>query len=263
MASELKPCPFCSKTMMLRSALWPSEGDADAIIHADPTDCPMLGFCDGSADGSIIEKWNCSLSNEDDFPSDGSCVRCGSVPRNANGLCNTCLDEDAERLENTRPAPAATDTGLETVEYQVRSKLNGHWVKDNFLSQQLSPDTERRELVTRSQAGAIIAELQAKAKDYREYSERLEKRLESEEVTRSQAAELLAAERAKKEMLAESLHIQIKRVNELEADNAAKDETIRRQDIALRGALLEVERLKADNAAKDARIKKAVLRGKL
>ncbi|OPE72569.1 hypothetical protein BEU27_30265, partial [Bacillus anthracis] len=89
----------------LRSALWPSEGDADAIIHADPTDCPMLGFSDGSADGSIIEKWDCSLSNEDDFPSDGSCVRCGSVPRNANGLCNTCLDEDAERIENTRPTP--------------------------------------------------------------------------------------------------------------------------------------------------------------
>lgn len=107
MASELKPCPFCSKTMMLRSALWPSEGDADAIIHADPTDCPMLGFSDGSADGSIIEKWNCSLSNEDDFPSDGSCVRCGSVPRNANGLCNTCLDEDAERLESTRTTPVA------------------------------------------------------------------------------------------------------------------------------------------------------------
>src|SRR5690606_11372075 len=53
--------------------------------------------------------------------------------------------------------PAATDTGLETVEYQVRSKLNGHWVKDNFLSQQLSPDTERRELVTRSQAEEILA----------------------------------------------------------------------------------------------------------
>ena len=58
---------------------------------------------------------------------------------------------------NTRPAPAATDTGLETAEYQVRSKLNGHWVKDNFLSQQLSPDTERRELVTRSQAEELLA----------------------------------------------------------------------------------------------------------
>ncbi|MEN5278122.1 hypothetical protein ABE527_14365 [Brucella sp. TWI432] len=39
------------------------------------------------------------------------------------------------------------------------------------------------------------------------------------------------------------------------ADNAAKDETIRRQDIALRGALLEVERLKDDNAALTARVK--------
>lgn len=116
MASELKPCPFCRKPMMLREALWPSEGDTDAIIHADKTDCPMFGFGDGSADGSIVEKWNiCSSDDEDDFPSDGSCIRCGSVPRNANGLCNTCLDEDAERLENTRLAPAATDTGLVTV----------------------------------------------------------------------------------------------------------------------------------------------------
>lgn len=54
-------------------------------------------------------------------------------------------------------APAATDTGLVTVEYQVRLKLNGHWVQDNFLSQQLSPDTERRELVTRSQAEELLA----------------------------------------------------------------------------------------------------------
>ena len=30
-------------------------------------------------------------------PDDGSCVRCGSVPRNASGLCATCLDEDAVR----------------------------------------------------------------------------------------------------------------------------------------------------------------------
>ncbi|KAB2712835.1 hypothetical protein F9K88_07715 [Brucella intermedia] len=192
MASELKPCPFCSKTMMLRSALWPSEGDADAIIHADPTDCPMLGFSDGSADGSIIEKWNCSLSNEDDLPSDGSCVRCGSVPRNANGLCNTCLDEDAEHLENTRPTPVAP----------------------------VSPDATGKcgELVTvawfqPSQRCCDNGWMEAMAWQEGEFSAPV--------VLRSQAEELLAAERAKKEMLAESLHIQIKRVNELEADNAA------------------------------------------
>lgn len=28
---------------------------------------------------------------------DGSCLRCGAVPRGASGLCATCLDEDAER----------------------------------------------------------------------------------------------------------------------------------------------------------------------
>jgi len=30
-------------------------------------------------------------------PADGSCVRCGCVPRNASGLCATCVDEDAVR----------------------------------------------------------------------------------------------------------------------------------------------------------------------
>jgi len=28
---------------------------------------------------------------------DGSCIRCGCVPRNASGLCATCVDEDAVR----------------------------------------------------------------------------------------------------------------------------------------------------------------------
>ena len=139
--------------MMLREALWPSEGDTDAIIHADKTDCPMFGFGDGSADGSIVEKWNiCSSDDEDDFPSDGSCIRCGSVPRNANGLCNTCLDEDAERLENTRPAPAATDTGLETVAWQDFVPSTG-WV----ASSPSSIAKDKRELVTRSQAVELLA----------------------------------------------------------------------------------------------------------
>lgn len=33
------------------------------------------------------------------MPDDGSCVRCGAAPRSSSGLCNTCLDEDAEREE--------------------------------------------------------------------------------------------------------------------------------------------------------------------
>lgn len=202
MASELEPCPFCSKTMMLRSALWPSEGDADAIIHADPTDCPMLGFSDGSADGSIIEKWNCSLSNEDDFPSDGSCVRCGSVPRNANGLCNTCLDEDAERLENTRTtpvAPVSPDTDgkcgeLVTVAKQhrlIRGGYPGSW--QPYASPIFSDDVfETRELVTRSQA-----------------------------------EELLVAERVKNQTQAETIDKLHGIITKLEADNAAKDKQLK------------------------------------
>jgi len=56
--TDLLPCPFCGKDMMLRSALWPSEGDTDSIIHAEPTECPMYDFCDGTADGSIVGRWN-------------------------------------------------------------------------------------------------------------------------------------------------------------------------------------------------------------
>ncbi|GAA5662619.1 hypothetical protein Brsp07_01089 [Brucella sp. NBRC 14130] len=271
MVSELKPCPFCSKTMMLRSALWPSEGDADAIIHADPTDCPMLGFSDGSADGSIIEKWNCSLSNEDDFPSDGSCVRCGSVPRNANGLCNTCLDEDAERLENTRTtpvAPVSPDTdgkcgelvtekeafadafpqpsrkvggdpcgecrlqpgetcdicganadhaddltvdcfaiAIETVEYQFKPGGNDYWANTTAhnLPGYKAKGWQTRELVTRSQAEELLAAERAEKDGWKELHD---------------AAQVAVKERT------EACNNLYKQVNDLKADNAAKDARI-------------------------------------
>jgi hypothetical protein len=40
---------------------------------------------------------------------DGTCVRCGAAPRNASGLCATCLDEDAERAGEIPPAALAGD----------------------------------------------------------------------------------------------------------------------------------------------------------
>jgi hypothetical protein len=40
---------------------------------------------------------NAIPSHPNHYPEDGSCVRCGAVPRNSSGLCATCLDEDAER----------------------------------------------------------------------------------------------------------------------------------------------------------------------
>lgn len=58
MSATLKPCPFCQGEMMERWALWPSDGDSDAIIHDQPTNCPMSGFSNGTADKSIVERWN-------------------------------------------------------------------------------------------------------------------------------------------------------------------------------------------------------------
>lgn len=242
--ADLLPCPFCSKTMMLRSALWPSEGDADAIIHAFPTDCPMVGFSDGSADGSIIEKWNCSLSNEDDFPSDGSCVRCGSVPRNANGLCNTCLDEDAERLENTRTtpvAPVSPDTDgkcgeLVTVAKQhrlIRGGYPGSW--QPYASPIFSDDVfETRELVTRSQAEELLAAVTIERDFWKDRFQR------DTEAIRKLEAEL-AAERAEKDGWKELHHA---------AQVAVKERTEACNSLYRQNTDLE-----AKLAAKDARIK--------
>ena len=142
----------------------------------------------------------------------------------------------------SRPAPAATDTGLVTVAWQRKHPTEG-WMdcREEDIPHYQDHGQEIRELSPRSQAGAIIAELQAKAKDYREYSERLEKRLENEEVTRSQAEELLAAERAENARLMKINEDHCRAVNTLTTDGARLDGIIRD--------------LKSDNAAKDARIK--------
>lgn len=55
---ELLPCPFCGGTVQPRDALWPSEGDSDAVIHAEPTDCPMVQFSNDTADKSVYARWN-------------------------------------------------------------------------------------------------------------------------------------------------------------------------------------------------------------
>src|ERR1700749_106334 len=55
---ELLPCPWCKGTVQFRKALWISDGNTDAIIHAGPTNCGMVEFSDGTTDESIIAKWN-------------------------------------------------------------------------------------------------------------------------------------------------------------------------------------------------------------
>lgn len=61
-----------------------------------------------------------------------------------------------EALRDTRPAPAATDTGLVTVHTQVRIGPNDVWRNEVFVGER-SRITERRELVTRSQAVELLA----------------------------------------------------------------------------------------------------------
>ncbi len=112
--------------------------------------------------------------------------------------------QSANRTLNTatRPAPAATDTGLETVEHQYWHTQTYEWLPTGF------PDRYRKD-------GFLVREL----------------------VTRSQAEELLAAERARyveasqratnEESLKDTMHRGLlrwkERAEKAEADNAAKD----------------------------------------
>lgn len=57
-ALSLAPCPFCGGAMQFRKALWPSDGNTDAIIHAEPTECGMPAFDIGSTDEGVIAAWN-------------------------------------------------------------------------------------------------------------------------------------------------------------------------------------------------------------
>jgi len=42
-------------------------------------------------------------------PDDGSCIKCGCVPRGRGGLCATCRDEEVTMLEALQQIVAATD----------------------------------------------------------------------------------------------------------------------------------------------------------
>ena len=110
--------------------------------------------------------------------------------------------DEAVAAWNTRPAPAATDTGLETVGniteeclLELKQMLCGEIHPCNDIGDVTDADIEL--------------------------------------VTRSQAEELLAAERADKRIWMEKAAIEAERVERLEADNAAKDARIKELEQAL------------------------------
>jgi len=67
---------------------------------------------------------------------------------------------------NTRPAPAATDTGLETVGYRYRHVDYVNWTYSE--SKHPRPDIHNEELVTRSQAEEVLAAERAKVRHWQE-----------------------------------------------------------------------------------------------
>ena len=147
------------------------------------------------------------------------------------------IDFSPEKIATaTRPAPAATDTGLVTVDTQMRYRTIGKEIGDwsdwrDSVSPPLDPvryDVETRELVTRSQAEELLAAERANT----------ETALEQRNMTIAELARLeteLAAERAEKEiaernrdaarenflMMQKTAAKLLERAEKAEADNAA------------------------------------------
>ncbi|MEE9924003.1 MAG: hypothetical protein PBV01_11645 [Brucella anthropi] len=102
--------------------------------------------------------------------------------------------------KNNRPAPAATDTGLEEI---VKKAMQDEWneicADTGFHPLDIGHERGKRLSFTPLHWATAIASS-----------------------VRSQAEELLAAERVKYEAIVDSLRIQLDRVNALETDNAAQ-----------------------------------------
>lgn len=111
-ASELLPCPFCGGEMQLRCALWPSEGDTDAVIHNVPggTSCPIEGaFSIGTADEgkSVSEAWNQRVppSREEGLGASEADLRSAiealevAVSHHGEGAPSKLVDEAWERID--------------------------------------------------------------------------------------------------------------------------------------------------------------------
>ncbi len=89
----------------------------------------------------------------------------------------SCDDPKQVERWNTRPAPAATDTGLETVEHQYWRDQTQEWLPTGFPDLYRKDGFQVRELVTRSQAEELLAaergradKAEADAEKYREYA---------------------------------------------------------------------------------------------
>ncbi|WP_347271190.1 hypothetical protein [Rhizorhabdus histidinilytica] len=101
-------CPFCHGAMQFRKALWPSDGDSDAIIHAvlGGSNCPMGDFGNGTADESIISLWNTRIPDHPAENAKSSGDRAGAenaqvgdverLARAIHDACGLCHGDDPD-----------------------------------------------------------------------------------------------------------------------------------------------------------------------
>ncbi|WP_266030346.1 Lar family restriction alleviation protein [Brucella intermedia] len=113
-----------------------------------------------------------SFRSTPDMDTDGkyhriSCNECGASSR-ATFAMDACplFFEELRNVWNTRPAPAATDTGLVTVEHHYFNSTLDAWLPCAFPEIARKEGKETRELVTRSQAVELLAAERAKADEY-------------------------------------------------------------------------------------------------
>lgn len=143
------------------------------------------------------------------------------------------------RSLNTRPAPAATDTGLETVAHQYRWGGDPKW---RYFGPIFADEPrETRALCDRSQAVELLAGRDTVIEMQADSIDKLERKVRHWQDCADKAEELLAAERAEKE--------------ELEADNA---ELVADYDFMRKSRKKwkeRAEKAEADNAALTARVK--------
>lgn len=136
---ELLPCPFCGGVMMFRKALWPSDGNTDAIIHAGPSVCGLAAFDVGTADESVIPIWN----------------RRAPSPRDQ--ACSAMLGSAAVAapFENEQtPSPAAVAAAI--IEWDRRGRL----VDDESYVQNNAPTVARAYYDLREVSSAMLGALE-------------------------------------------------------------------------------------------------------
>lgn len=86
--------------------------------------CPTIAWTDLTTIVTALRRLAEAVAQEADLPADGSCTRCGAVPPTSSGLCNTCLDEDAERYENA-PAAQSIAVKVKALEWVEREGVTG------------------------------------------------------------------------------------------------------------------------------------------